>query len=385
MSNSFGKIFKITTFGESHGPLIGVVIDGCPSNIEITENEINFELQKRRPSLNEFVSKRNEIDSAKIVSGVFNGKTTGVPICILIENKDVKSKSYDKIKDLLRPSHANYTYLQKYKIFDHRGGSRASARETAARVAAGAIAKKILKTLDIKIFAYVKSIGDILSDVKIDDLENISKSKIFCPDKVAEKKMIEKLKDIQKEEDSIGGVVEFVILNAPASLGDPIYDKLNAKLAAALMSIPAAIGFEIGDGFEGTRKQGSKRNDLFAFEKGKIVTKTNNEGGIQAGISTGQLIVGRVAFKPTPSIGKPQETIDIYGNKRVLEFPNDKRYDPCIAIRAASVVEAMCSLVIVDSYLLNKVATLDCLIKLNPLKKEETKTQKNKKHQLEKS
>ncbi|NGX33024.1 MAG: hypothetical protein K1060chlam4_01084, partial [Candidatus Anoxychlamydiales bacterium] len=274
------------------------------------------------------------------------------------------------------------TYLQKYKIFDHRGGSRASARETAARVAAGAIAKKILKTLDIKIFAYVKSIGEIISDVKIDDFENIYKSKIFCPDKIAEKKMIEKLKDIQKEEDSIGGVVEFVILNVPPSLGEPIYDKLNAKLAAALMSIPAAIGFEIGDGFVGTKKMGSKRNDLFAFEKGKIVIKTNNEGGIQAGISNGQLIVGRVAFKPTPSIGKPQETIDIYGNKKVLEFPNDKRSDPCIAIRAASVVEAMCSLVIIDSYLLNRVATLGPLLKLNLLKKDETKIQK--KHKLKK-
>ncbi|HEU64815.1 MAG: Chorismate synthase [Candidatus Anoxychlamydiales bacterium] len=378
MSNSFGKIFKITTFGESHGPLIGVVIDGCPSNIEITEDEINLELKKRRPNLNEFVSKRDEEDSAKIVSGVFDGKTTGAPICILIENRDVKSKNYDKIKDILRPSHANYTYLQKYKIFDHRGGSRASARETASRVAAGAIAKKILKNKGIQIFSYVKSIGDILADVKMDDFENIYKSKIFCPDKIAEKKMIEKLKNIQKEKDSIGGVVEFVILNVFDSLGDPIYDKLNAKLASALMSIPAAIGFEIGDGFDGSKKLGSIRNDLFDFENSKIVTKTNNEGGIQAGISNSMPIVGRVAFKPTPTIGKNQETIDIYGNKKKLKFSNDNRYDPCIAIRAVSVIEAMCSLVIVDSFLLHKTATLEHL-----LKKDESKIQK--KHKLKKS
>ncbi|NGX33772.1 MAG: Chorismate synthase [Candidatus Anoxychlamydiales bacterium] len=354
MSNSFGKIFKITTFGESHGSLIGVVIDGCPSNIEITDKEINLELQKRRPNLNEFVSKRNEMDKAKIVSGVFNGKTTGAPICILIENKDLKSENYDKIKDILRPSHANYTYLQKYKIFDHKGGSRASARETASRVAAGAIAKKILKILDIKIFAYVKSIQDITANVEIDDLKNIYKSKIYCPDKIAEKKMIEKLKSIQSEKDSIGSVVEFVILDMLPALGDPIFDKLNAKLSYALMSIPAAIGFEIGDGFEGTKKKGSTRNDLFDLENDKIVTKTNNEGGILAGISTGMPIIGRVAFKPTATIGKDQKTIDIYGNKKTLKFLNDQRYDPCISIRATPVVEAMCSLVLVDSYLLNK-------------------------------
>lgn len=359
MSNSFGKIFKITTFGESHGLLIGVVIDGCPANIEISEKEINLELQKRRPNLNEFVSKRDEKDRAKIVSGIFNGKTTGAPICILIENLDVKSKNYDEIKNLLRPSHANYTYLQKYKIFDHRGAARASARETACRVAAGAIAKKILKTLNIKIFAFVKSIGDVSANVKIDDLENIYKSKIFCPDKIAEKKMIEKLKNIQKEKDSIGSVIEFVILNLFPSIGEPIFNKLNAKLSFALMSIPGAIGFEIGDGFEGTKKRGSNRNDLYDFKNGKIITKTNNEGGIQAGISNGMPIIGRVAFKPTASIGKNQETIDIYGNKKNLKFLNDQRYDPCIAIRAASVVEAMCSLVLVDMYFLNKISVSD--------------------------
>jgi len=347
MSNSFGKIFKITTFGESHGPLIGVVIDGCPSNIEITEDEINLELKKRRPNLNEFVSKRDEEDSAKIVSGVFDGKTTGAPICILIENRDVKSKNYDKIKDILRPSHANYTYLQKYKIFDHRGGSRASARETASRVAAGAIAKKILKNKGIQIFSYIKSIGDILADVKMDDFENIYKSKIFCPDKIAEKKMIEKLKNIQKEKDSIGGVVEFVILNVFDSLGDPIYDKLNAKLASALMSIPAAIGFEIGDGFDGSKKLGSIRNDLFDFENSKIVTKTNNEGGIQAGISNSMPIVGRVAFKPTSSISIPQDTAN-FVSKEETKLIIKGRHDPCIVPRAVPVVENAVASVILD-------------------------------------
>ncbi len=356
MSNSFGKVFKITTFGESHGPVIGVVIDGCPANIAISEKEIDLELQKRRPNLNELVSKRNEMDKATIVSGVFRKKTTGAPICIIIENKDVKSKNYEKIKNLLRPSHANYTYLQKYKVFDHKGASRASARETVARVAAGAIAKKILKAQRIKVIAFVKSIGEIIADVKMKDLKNVYKSKIFCPDKLAEKKMIEKLKSVQKEKDSIGSQVGFIILNMPAGFGDPIYDKLNAKLALALMSIPAAIGFEIGDGFNGSKKLGSQRNDLFVLKKGKIVTKTNNEGGIQAGISNGMPIVGSIAFKPTSTIGKDQETIDIFGNKKILKFTNDQRYDPCIAIRAVSIVEAMCSLVLVDSYLLNKIA-----------------------------
>lgn len=358
MSNTFGTIFKITTFGESHGPFMGVVIDGCPANIEISEEEINLELEKRRPNLTEFTSKRAEKDKAIIISGVFDGKTTSAPICILIENTDVKSENYDKIKNILRPSHANFTYLKKYNIFDHKGASRASARETVCRVAAGAIAKKILKVTGIKIFAYVKSIGDIYADVKIEDLKNILGSKIFCPDKIAEKKMLERLKDVKEKKDSLGGVVEFVILNVNEPLGEPIYEKLNAKLSFALMNIPAAIGFEIGDGFEGAKKLGSIRNDLFCLKNGKIAVKTNNEGGILAGIATSMPIVGRVAFKPTATIGKPQNTLDIFGNKKVLKFSNDQRSDLCIPIRAVAVVEAMCSLVLTDLYLLSKAKSI---------------------------
>ncbi|NGX27858.1 MAG: Chorismate synthase [Candidatus Anoxychlamydiales bacterium] len=357
MSNSFGKIFKITTFGESHGPVIGVVIDGCPSQLEITEEEINLELKKRRPNSSNFVSSRDEKDVARIVSGILNGKTTGAPICIIIENKDIKSSSYANIKDVLRPSHANFTYLKKYGIFDHKGASRASARETAARVAAGAVAKKILKKQKIEIFAYVKKIGNITANVGDDDLCKIDQSPILCPDIVATKKMMEKLIAIKKEKDSIGGVVEFVVKNAE-SLGDPIYDKLSAKLGSAMMSIPGAIGFEIGDGFLGAQKKGSIRNDRYEMQDDKVITKTNNEGGILAGISTGRDIIARVAFKPTSSIGKKQETIDIYGKKISFTLLSS-RHDICIAIRACIVVEAMCSLVLVDSLLLNKIAKLD--------------------------
>lgn len=359
MSNCFGNKFKITTFGESHGPLIGVVIDGCPAYIEITEEEINLDLERRRPSQNEFVTQRKELDRAKIVSGVFKNKTTGAPICIIIENVNAKSSDYSEIKDILKPSHANYTYLKKYGIFDYRGSGRASARETAARVAAGAIAKKILKNEKINIYAYIKSIGDISANINYDSLKDIINSPIFCPDKQAEIKMIEKLRQIKDEKDSIGGIVEFYIENIPIGLGDPIFDKLSAKLSYGLMSIPAAKGFEIGDGFEATKNIGSTRNDSYILKNNKIVTKTNNEGGIIGGISNGMPIIGRVAFKPAPTIGKPQNTLDINGNKKVLEYASLNRCDVCVAIRAVAVVEAMCALVLVDSYLLNKSSKLE--------------------------
>ncbi len=357
MNNSFGNIFKITTFGESHGDFVGVVIDGCPSNIEINEKEINFELKKRRPNLNEFVTRRKEEDKAQIVSGVFNNKTTGAPICILVKNKDVDSSYYDEIKDVLRPSHANFTYIQKYKNFDHRGASRASARETVGRVAASVVAKKILEKEKIEIFSYIKSIGDI--SVKDIDLDIIDNSPIFCPDKKAEKLMIEKLKSIKEKKDSIGGVVEFIIKNCPVGLGDPIYNKLNAKLSFGLMSIPAAKAIEIGDGVEASKKIGSMRNDSFSYKDEKFFTKTNNEGGILAGISTGMPIYGRVFFKPSSTINLEQETVDIYGKKQRLNFADNNRSDICVAIRAASVVKAMCYLVLVDSYLMHKAMRED--------------------------
>lgn len=365
MSNSFGKIFKITTFGESHSPIIGVVIDGCPANLEITEEEINEELKKRKPSRNEFCSQRKELDEARIVSGVFENRTTGAPICIIIENLDADPAHYEPIKNILRPSHYNFTYLQKYNILDYRGAARASARETAARVAAGAIAKKILKKEKINIFAYIKSIGDISANIKHENLKDIYKSPIFCPDHIAECKMIEKLRKIKNDNDSIGGVVEFYIENIPAGLGDPIFDKLNAKLSYGLMSIPAAKAIEIGDGFEASKNIGSKRNDRYILKNNKIVTKTNNEGGIIAGISNGMPIIGRVTFKPTPTITKLQNSLDIYGNKKVLKYHKDIRSDICVAIRAVAVVEAMCALVLVDSYLLNKTCKINHLDESN--------------------
>lgn len=334
--------------------MIGAVIDGCPSNLEITEEEINFELEKRRPCLNEFASRRKEPDKVKIASGVFEGKTTGAPVCLIIENFDARPPDYQNIKHILRPSHFNFTYFQKYNFFDYRGGARASARETAARVAAGAVAKKLLKKENINIYAYVKSIGEISANVKYDNLKDIYKSLIFCPDKKAEIKMIEKLKKIKNERDSIGGVVEFYIENAPAGLGEPIFDKLNAKLAFALMSIPAAKGVEIGDGFQAAKKTGSLRNDRYVLKDNKIVTKTNNEGGILAGISSGMPIIGRVAFKPSPTIGKLQNSLDLDGNKKILKYPDSIRRDICVAIRAVAVVEAMCALTLADSWLLSK-------------------------------
>lgn len=355
MSNSFGKFFKVTTFGESHGKKIGVVIDGCPSNLEINEEEINLELKKRRPNINSFVSKRDEIDNAKIISGVFDGKTTGAPICIIIENTDVISKNYDEIKDCLRPSHANYTYLKKYKIFDHRGASRASARETASRVAAGLIAKKLLKKENINIYSYLKTIGNITAKIDYNNFSYIDRSKVFCPDLSASKKMIRKLKEIKKQNDSIGSIVEFCIENVKPGIGQPIFDKLNAYLAYALMSIPAAKGFEIGDGFEAVNKKGSKRNDYFVFENNKIKTKTNNEGGILAGISNGEKIIGRVIFKPTSSINQKLETIDIKGNKKIINYQDSFRFDVCIGIRAVAVVGAMCAITLADLFLQNKI------------------------------
>jgi chorismate synthase len=371
MTNTFGKIFKITTFGESHGAMMGVVIDGCPANIEITEEDINLTLQKRKPNLNELVSKRKEEDKAKIVSGVFENKTLATPICILIKNNDIKSNSYDKIKNLLRPSHANYTYLKKYKNFDYRGASRASARETVSRVAASAISDKILDLLNVKIFSYVKSIADIEVSIDIENLsfDDIYESRVFCPDKKVSKKMIEKLTRIKKEKDSIGSSVEVVINNVPAGLGDPIFDKLTAKLAHALMSIPAATAIEFKDGIKASLKKGSERNDLFDMKDKKVFTRTNNEGGILAGISTGENIVIRVYFKPIASIEKPQNTIDIYGNKKVLKFSNNLRSDITAAIRAVSIVKAMCSLVLVDCYLIqNAYENLNFTNKQNDLK-----------------
>jgi chorismate synthase len=356
-SNSFGKVFRFTTWGESHGKAIGVVIDGCPAGIEITEDEINQELAKRAPGNSPYTSPRSETDQAEIYSGIFEGKTTGAPISIIIPNKDADSSKYEPIKHLLRPGHANYTYLAKYGVFDHRGGGRASARETACRVAAGAIAKKLLKQYGIVPIAYIKEIGGIQAEINFSDLlqmgELIQKSAIFCPDQKAEKEMLDKIQRAIKNQDSVGGIVELFVGNMEPGLGDPVYEKIEAKLASALLSIPASKGFEIGGGFQAARMHGSEHNDAFINSEEQIRTATNHAGGTLGGITNGMPLIARVAFKPTSSIARQQETVDVNGKAGKLQLPAGSRHDPCVAIRAVPVVEAMAALVLADALLCN--------------------------------
>jgi chorismate synthase len=361
-SNSFGKIFKITTWGESHGKAIGVVIDGCPAGLEIHEDEINAALALRAPGKNTYTSPRAESDRAEILSGVFKGKTTGAPICILIPNKDADSSKYEPIKDLLRPGHANYTYLEKYGVFDYRGGGRASARETACRVAAGAIAKKFLEYNEIPLMAYIKQIGTVEAAIEGHSVEQMRtltyESPVFCPDVQATSAMTALIEKAKIEGDSVGGVIEFVALSVPVGLGDPVYEKLEANLAHAMMSLPATKGFEIGSGFQSVVMPGSDHNDLFTKESGKVLTQTNYAGGTLGGISTGMPIIGRVAFKPTSSIMKTQETLTTSGEQASFTLPAGSRHDPCVAIRAVPIVEAMVALVLADAILLNRCVKL---------------------------
>ncbi|HSX26745.1 MAG TPA: chorismate synthase [Chlamydiales bacterium] len=363
-SNYFGERFRITTFGESHGPAIGVVIDGCPAGLQIDQEEIDLDLSLRRPGSNPYTSPREETDKAEILSGVFQGKTTGAPIAIVIHNRDVDSSKYEPIKELLRPGHANYTYLQKYGVFDYRGGGRSSARETAARVAAGAIAKKLLAHYGIELCAFVAEIGGIA--IVEPDLTHLSKlrkkvlsSAIFCPDAKTAKEMIGKIEAAKKEGDSLGGILQAAASNLPPGLGDPVYGKLEAKLASAMLSLPATKGFEIGSGFAAARMKGSEHNDAFDLdEKGNVTTTTNFAGGTLGGISTGLPLTFRVAFKPTSSIKKVQKTVSTKGEKKPFKLPHGSRHDPCVAIRAVPIIEAMTALVIADALLLNRTAKL---------------------------
>lgn len=363
-SNAFGNIFKVTTWGESHGKAIGVVIDGCPAGLPINESEIQAALALRAPGKNPYTSQRIEADKADILSGVFEGKTTGAPLCILIPNQDADSSKYEPIKDLLRPGHANYTYLEKYGIFDYRGGGRSSARETAARVAAGAVAKKFLACQGIQVVAYIKQIGTIEAqvDAMADRMENVRsstyQSSIFCPDAEAAAAMMALIEKTKAEGDSLGGIVEFVALPVPTGLGDPVYEKLEAKLAYAMMSLPATKGFEIGSGFHSASMLGSEHNDRFIQKEGSIQTETNHAGGVLGGISTGMPLVGKVAFKPASSVMKPQQTLKLSGEQAVFELPPGSRHDPCVAIRAVPIVEAMAALVLADAILLNRCVKL---------------------------
>lgn len=356
-SNSFGNIFKILTWGESHGKAIGVVIDGCPAGLDITEDEINSALAFRAPGKNPYTSPRIENDQAEILSGLFAGKTTGAPISILIPNKNGDPTKYEPIKDLLRPGHANYTYLEKYGIFDYRGGGRASGRETACRVAAGAVAKKLLTKNGIILIAYIKKIGNIEAEIE-DPIHRTYESPVFCPDPQASLAMMDLIEQAKAAGDTLGGLIEFQVHSLPPGLGDPVYEKLEANLASAMMSIPATKGFEIGSGFHSIAMRGSEHNDVFEKKEGKIKTVTNHAGGTLGGISTGMPLIGRVAFKPTSSITKLQQTVDTNGENAILQLPPGSRHDPCVAIRAVPVVEAMAALVIADAILLNHSSKL---------------------------
>ncbi len=361
-SNSFGNVFRITTWGESHGKAIGVVIDGCPAGLEISEDEIHQELVLRVPGRNSHVSPRREEDRPEIFSGVFEGKTTGAPLSIVIFNRDADSSKYETLKNTLRPGHANFTYLAKYGIFDYRGGGRASARETACRVAAGAVAKKLLRHYGIEVVACLTHVGLIEAMVEKGDVEKLRQrtleSPIFCPDAIAAKAIIQKMEEARSVGDSLGGIVAFLAQGLPVGLGDPIYEKLEANLAKAMMSLPASKGLEIGRGFEAAMMSGSQHNDSFITKDQKIETETNHAGGILGGISTGMLLEGSVAFKPTSSIALPQETLTHEGEAVIMKLPEGSRHDPCVAIRAVPVVEAMCALVIADALLMNRCARL---------------------------
>lgn len=342
--NSFGKRFRITTWGESRSKAVGVVIDGCPPHLELTEDDIQRELDKRKPGQSNITTQRKEADKIEILSGIFEGKTLGMPIALMVRNEVTNAKDYEGLKNVFRPGHADYTYYKKYGIYDYRGGGRSSARETIGRVAAGAIAKKLLNQKGIKIIAYTKQIGDIKSE-KI-DFDEIKKNAVRCPDKEAARQMEEKILKIKEEKDSIGGIVEIVVQNVPPGLGDPVFNKLDADLAKALMSVGGVKGVEIGAGFKAANMLGSENNDLVT-KKG---FETNNSGGILGGVSTGQDIVLRIAVKPTPSIGKEQRTIDSEGHEKKIKIQGN--HDPCICPRIVPVAEAMVSLVIIDHLLM---------------------------------
>jgi chorismate synthase len=342
-SNTFGETFKITTFGESHGAAIGVVIDGVRPGLQFNVKEIEREMERRRPARTPYASWRKEMDRVAVLSGVFEGKTTGAPICLMIYNRDVDSSPYEDIKDLFRPSTGDYTWHKKYGIRDWRGGGRLSGRETAARVAAGAFAKSQLRYLGIEIFGFVRELGGV--GIKKVARERIEDDPLFCPDPAASRKMQKKLEAAMAAGDSLGGVVEVQAVGVPAGLGDPVFRKLDAMLAQGLMSIGGVKGVEIGDGFALAGMKGSKANDQMN-EKGFV---TNRSGGIQGGISNGETIVARLAVKPTPSIRKTQRTVDTSGRKRIIAIRG--RHDPCIAPRVVPVAEAMTAIVLLDALL----------------------------------
>lgn len=356
--NRFGNIFSVTTFGESHGAAIGGVIDGMPAGIEISTDLIQKELDRRRPGQSDIVTARNEQDKVEILSGLFENKTTGQPIGFIVRNADHHSADYSNIKDLYRPSHADFTYSAKYGIRDYRGGGRSSARETISRVVAGAFAKQALKTVGIDICAYTSQVGNITVNKKYTelDLTAIDSNDVRCPDAETADKMKSLILDVKKNGDTIGGIITGIIKGCPAGLGDPAFGKLHAVLASAMMSINAAKGFEYGMGFDGVTHRGSEMIDSFISNDGKITTLTNHSGGIQGGISNGQDITFRVAFKPVATLLREVRTVDKDGNATVLKAKG--RHDPCVLPRAVPVVEAMAAITILDAWLANKTVKM---------------------------
>lgn len=358
--NSFGTLFKISTFGESHGPAIGVIIDGCPAGLHIDEVFIQSELSRRKPGQSKITTQRKEDDTFKILSGVFEGQSTGAPIALVIENQDQRSKDYSHIQNTFRPSHADYTYETKYGVRDYRGGGRSSARETAARVAAGAIAKLLLKKFSIEINGFVSQVGDLKSPPYTQlDLSKTEDNIVRCPDSATAEKMIALIDQVRLDRDTIGGVVTCVIKNSPVGLGEPVFDKLHAELGKAMLSINAVKGFEYGSGFSGVELRGSQHNDEFVNEAGRIRTKTNHSGGIQGGISNGEDIYFNVAFKPVATIMQDQQSVDKEGNETTVSGKG--RHDPCVVPRAVPIVEAMAALVLADFLLRAKTAKLSSI------------------------
>ena len=353
--NTFGQVFKLTSFGESHGKAIGGIIDGCPAGLEIDMEFIQSELDRRKPGQSKITTQRNESDQVEFLSGIFEGKTQGTPIGFIVRNKDQHSTDYNDLKDVFRPSHADYTYIQKYGSRDHRGGGRSSARETIARVVGGAVAKLLLKQAGVQVNAFVSRVGEIELEKWYQELD-LSKTEsniVRCPDTETSEKMIARIEEAGRNHDTVGGVITGVATGVPAGWGEPVFNKLHADLGFAMLGINAVKGFEYGSGFEGAKLSGSQHNDIFVKTEGGIRTKTNHSGGIQGGISNGEDIYFRVAFKPIATLLKEQQTVDKSSNEVTI---NPKgRHDPCVLPRAVPIVEAMAALVLADHFLLNRI------------------------------
>ena len=363
MGSIYGKIFQISTFGESHGAAVGVVVTGCPAGVDFDMDFIQSELDRRKPGQSRITTQRKEADSVEVVSGVFEGKTTGTPIAMLVWNGDQRSKDYSHIADQFRPSHADFTYQEKYGIRDYRGGGRSSARETVARVAAGALAKLVLKQLGVKITAYVSQVGTLKLTTPVEqlDLAVTETNAVRCPDATLAEEMFTYIDEIRKQGDSVGGVVSAYITGCPVGLGEPVFDKLHAELGKAMLSINAVKGFEYGSGFDGVELRGSQHNDIIVKdEAGKVSTLTNHSGGIQGGISNGEPIYFRVGFKPVATIMQDQDSLNESGEKIVVSGKG--RHDPCVVPRAVPIVEAMSAIVLLDFYLRNRLTKLSDLL-----------------------